>query len=491
MPEPIQRGTLPRPSLYRVFRSLESARATGILHLEREQFRKTIHFENGRIRFATTSRADERLGAEAVRQHMATWWEVQEAAQGISATRRLGNILVDKGILSGDEQTLLVRRQLRHIVVEALSWRDGTFQFEQGSLPEHESIHLDWGVADAILEEARRSSDEPGLLESLGNLRGFLAVARQGGTLPQGLNSTESRILSSVNGRRTAPEIARAAQAPEEVSLRMLAGLVRAGCLIAPPPAKVQQQAAAATLTATSTRPRTARRDVSRSSSPSANIHPDHRAWVMSGEYRAERAAILTLADQLDSLDHYQLLGVRPHDSPKLIRDAFNERAQRFHPDRRMQPGLANLGDEMERVYHALRIACQTLENAESRAEYDERRERDHRAAKEIQQTAQTSTVAYLSTACRLIKRGLVLDAIPVLREALRSSPDHALAHFRLGQCLAATAEEPEKARYHFERAARIEPENPRYQATPGSRQPKTPAQRSNLAERIARWLRP
>ena len=82
MPEPIQRGTLPRPSLYQVFRSLESAKATGILHLERDQFRKTVHFEDGRIRFATTTRADERLGAEAVRQHMATWWDVQEAAQG-------------------------------------------------------------------------------------------------------------------------------------------------------------------------------------------------------------------------------------------------------------------------------------------------------------------------------------------------------------------------------------------------------------------------
>ncbi len=493
MPEPIQHGSLPRPSLYRVFRSVQCARATGILHLEREQFRKTVHFEDGRIRFATTTRADERLGAEAVRQHMATWWDVQEAAQGISATRRLGGIMVDRGILSSDEQDRLVRDQLRHIVVEALSWRDGTFRFEKTPPSTQEPICLDWCVADAILEEARRSNDERGLLESLGNSRGSLALARKGGTLPQGLNGTETRIVSSVNGRRTVPEIARAAQAPEAITIRALAGLVRSGYLLAPPPARQQPavaQAAVATQGTPATGARPAGRYATKPVNRPARVPPGRRAWVMPAELRAERAAILNLADQLDRLDHYQLLGVKLVDSPKLIREAFNQRARRFHPDRRMEPGLGNLGGELERIYHAVRIACQTLENAESRAEYNGRRERDHRAAEEIQQAARASTKAYLSTACRLIERGLLEDAIPVLREALRSSPECALAHYRLGQCLAATAQKPDKARYHFERAATIEPESARYRTALASRHAGEPAQHANLAERIARWLR-
>ena len=495
MPEPIQRGSLPRPSLYQVFCSLESAKATGILHLERDQFRKTVHFEDGRIRFATTSRADERLGAEAVRQHMATWWDVQEAAQGISATRRLGRIMVDRGMLSSDEQDRLVRDQLRHIVVEALSWRDGTFRFEKTSSPAQESICLDWCVADAILEEARSSNDERGLLESLGGVRGFLALAHQGGTLPQGLNATETRIVSSVNGRRTVPEIARAAQAPEEITIRTLVGLVRSGCLVAPPPGRQQPAAAAQAAVTTQPTPPTGARPAGRYARKALNrserVHPERRAWVMPAELRTERAAILNLADQLDSLDHYKLLGVKLYDSPKLIREAFNGQARRFHPDRRMEPGLGDLGDELERVYHALRIACQTLENTESRAEYNGRRERDHRAAEEIEQAARASTKAYLNTACRLIERGLLLDAIPVLREALRSSPECALAHYRLGQCLAATTEKADKARYHFERAATIEPENSRYRAALAPWHSGEPPQRTNLAERIARWLRP
>ena len=77
-----------------------------------------------------------------------------------------------------------------------------------------------------------------------------------------------------------------------------------------------------------------------------------------------------------------------------------------------------------------------------------------------------------------------------MLREALRSGPECALVHYHLGQCLAATAEKPDEARYHFERAAKIEPENSRYRVALASWRPGEPAQRASLAERIARWLR-
>ncbi|MEE9127994.1 MAG: DnaJ domain-containing protein, partial [Planctomycetota bacterium] len=285
-------------------------------------------------------------------------------------------------------------------------------------------------------------------------------------------------------------------QALEEITIRTLAGLVRSGCLVAPAPAKARQQPAVAqTAVAAQATPTTdacpAGRYATKPVNHPARVPPERGNWVMPAELRAERAAILNLADQLDRLDHYQLLGVKLYDSPKLIREAFNERARRFHPDRHMEPGLGNLGDELERIYHALRIAWQTLENAESRAEYNGRRGRDHRAAEEIEQAARASTKAYLSTACRLIERGLLEDAIPVLREALRSSPECALVHYRLGQCLVATAERSDKARYHFERAATIEPESSRYRTALASWHPAEPARRTNLVERIARWLRP
>ncbi len=503
MPEQSLKGSLPQPSLYQVFQALDAGRKTGVLRLERDQSIKALYFESGRIRFATTTRADERLGAEAVRQRLATWWEVQEAAQEISAGKRLGTIMVDRGILSGDEQSRLVRDQLRHIVVDALGWRDGTFDFEEGPQPPKERILLDWPVTDAILEEARRTTNERGLLEALGGLPGLLTRKPGAAALPLDLNSNESRILSAVDGTRTVPEIARMTRTPEEVTIRTLAGLVRAGCLVAPILTRAQRAAiprrlsrkkkrrasptppAAQTLAAGQTSGGFALSALDRSRSSRAE--EGHR--VLPRGVRQERAALRKLADQLHQLDHYQVLGVQPQDSRERIREAFHELAVKFHPDRGTRPGMADLGDDLERVYHRLRIAYQTIENPESRKEYDSRRGRDHRAAEEIHRAALASTAAYLHTANRLIQRGLLLDAIPVLQEAIRTGPQCGLAHYRLGQCLAATAADSAPALYHFERALQIDPESARYQAAIASMSPKEEDSQSTLAHRVARWL--
>jgi tetratricopeptide (TPR) repeat protein len=505
MSDRFHRGSLPEPSLYQVFRSLGDAGETGVLHLERDGSLKTIHFQDGRIRFATTTRADERLGAEAVRQRLATWWQVQEAAKVLGAERRLGNVMVDQGILSGEEQARLVRDHLRHIVVEALSWREGTFRFERRPPESGESITLAWPVADCILEEARRSRDEGALRETLGNRNGYLRMARRPAPLPVELNRVEKRVLTAVNGERTAAEVARIAGAPEEAAIRTLAGLVRAGCLEAPARAvKVLAGAASGSQEPVAAKTRTAApspsgpspaadrepgRYAMRALERSERFQPESRAWVLPRPIRVERAAILELADQLHRLDHYQLLGAQADDPPDRIREVFHERARRFHPDRRVEPGLGNLVDELARIYDALRIAYQTLENPESRADYDQHRERDHRATEKIRQAAMRSTEAYLHTATLLIRRGNLPDAIPVLHEAIRSSPECAVAHFRLAQCLAATSEDRRKARNHFERAAELEPQNARYQAALTSVRPRPGEPRRGLADRLARWL--
>ena len=53
------KGALPQRSLYQVFQALDTGKKTGILHLERDQSIKALYFEDGRIRFATTTRADD------------------------------------------------------------------------------------------------------------------------------------------------------------------------------------------------------------------------------------------------------------------------------------------------------------------------------------------------------------------------------------------------------------------------------------------------
>ena len=304
-----------------------------------------------------------------------------------------------------------------------------------------------------------------------------------------------------MDGRRTVSEIARSASAPAGTAVRTLAALIRAGCLER---VGTGQRAVKGPETRAPEPCADGRSQPEREGSPVTKAPgryamrgaatpqeaPERRAWLLPREIRSERAAILELSDQVHQLDHYRILALRPGASPEAIEKAYRHRVVRFAPRRADEPGLRDLADDLERVHHGIEIAYQTLANAERRREYDGGRDREHRAADAVQKANQATTSAYLDTASRLIRRGHIPDAIPVLKEALRLTPESAVLHYRVGQCLAATSADHTKARYHFQRAADLEPTNPRYPAALASLRPEPSRERQplrSLAERISR----
>jgi tetratricopeptide (TPR) repeat protein len=359
----VLRGSLRTTSPYLLFRRLAAGERSGVLHLQRDGVHKSIRFERGRIRFAATNRPEERLDAFVVGQRLATWEQVEAAARELGATRRLGAVLVDRGILSPQEQARLIGDQLRGIVLEALGWRDGSYRFEPPGRGLQESVTLDWDVADAVLEEARRAADEADLWSVVGGLDGVVVPPPSGPSRARALNDAERRVLAALDGRRTVSEVAREAAVPPSVAVRTLAAVVRlGGCTV----------------------------------------------------------------------------GARRGPQP----------AEAGPPARR----------------------------GEAREAAREARDESWRA--------------FLDRGSGLIRDGRLPEAIPSLREAVRLRPDMAVAHFRLGQCLATIPGHAEAARTHLRRATELEPSNPRYREVLRALEP--PASRPSrptLGRRLTRWL--
>jgi hypothetical protein len=100
----------------------------------------------------------------------ATLIEAIETQHWAEETKRLGEILVEKGKL--DEQSLeeVVKDQTRAVVQELFSWGSGFFKFEAMPLPDREEIGVDAreflvvkGInTDEVLLEAARQLDESG-----------------------------------------------------------------------------------------------------------------------------------------------------------------------------------------------------------------------------------------------------------------------------------------------------------------------------------------
>ncbi|EDM80292.1 DnaJ domain protein [Plesiocystis pacifica SIR-1] len=80
---------------------------------------------------------------------------------------------------------------------------------------------------------------------------------------------------------------------------------------------------------------------------------------------------VARLHAEIEELSYYDVLGIEPATDYIAIRDAFYERAQRFHPDR----FVATEGESVKRavysVYKRMTEAYQVLTDPELRANYD------------------------------------------------------------------------------------------------------------------------
>lgn len=74
------------------------------------------------------------------------------------------------------------------------------------------------------------------------------------------------------------------------------------------------------------------------------------------------------MADRLDRLDYYALLGVKPKDPPEAVRAAFHRFALKYHPDNHAEPKKKARANE---VFRRGAEAYRVLRDQELRNEYD------------------------------------------------------------------------------------------------------------------------
>ena len=82
------------------------------------------------------------------------------------------------------------------------------------------------------------------------------------------------------------------------------------------------------------------------------------------------RTAILELTEKLNTLSHFELLGVSESATAGEVSSAFIRAARRYHPDRLAGSGLSELVPEAERILARMSEAAMILGDPKRRAEY-------------------------------------------------------------------------------------------------------------------------
>src|SRR5688572_8317192 len=145
--------------LANVFTFVHFSQLDGVLDVLAGRTRRTLHFRKGQLLAATSNLPEDRLGALLVRFGLITEEQLVTAAREITPTRRLGNVLVEKELMTSYDAYAGVKTQAEEVFYSVLLIKIGAFYLhragEEGSPPAR--LHLD---TQSLLLEGLRRMDE-------------------------------------------------------------------------------------------------------------------------------------------------------------------------------------------------------------------------------------------------------------------------------------------------------------------------------------------
>jgi hypothetical protein len=141
-------GRLETLDLSALLQTLSVGVASGRLTLTRLDRHAVLVLRGGRVVYATGGSAIETLAGRLLRQglveekQLVTALERQHDGTGY---RRLGEVLVEMGLLAEGTLQMVVRQRMQELVGELLAWRDGFFRFEPAKNGSHSDVEVDLG----------------------------------------------------------------------------------------------------------------------------------------------------------------------------------------------------------------------------------------------------------------------------------------------------------------------------------------------------------
>jgi hypothetical protein len=237
-------GPLKELHIHDVFQLLDLGRKTGVLRVTSElrQSAGTVCFDRGGVVAAAVGNDSQPLGSRLVRGGRITPADLDRARalQGSGDGRRIGDILVDFGVIARRELDRQLKGQIEEAVFELLRWSEGYFRFEEGS-PCFAAVESPVRFpTEALLMEAARRMDEWSRIGSKVSHLGLvprLPAPESEGTEPLDLVPFEWEVLAAVDGERDLHSLAEVLGRSEFEVARTVYGLTNAGVVVLDDPA--------------------------------------------------------------------------------------------------------------------------------------------------------------------------------------------------------------------------------------------------------------
>lgn len=205
------RSDLAKTPLAEVLETVRRYRVPGVVTVTRQGVEKRIYLWHGDVIFATSSDRFDSLGHYLLKCGLISQDQFTESSRRLAASggaRRLGDILVEMGLLDAARLRAIVLEQVNAIVTELFEWDEGDVFFKIGEYRTDELIQLSIPTRRLILQGVKGVREVRRLVSLLGPSWTVFAPSWAPEEIVDiGLSPPEEKYLGLVDGAKTLREL--------------------------------------------------------------------------------------------------------------------------------------------------------------------------------------------------------------------------------------------------------------------------------------------
>jgi len=340
-------GDLRNYRLWDLLIGLRRSQKTGVLNLVSDEIKKTIYIKSGDPIFARSNIEDERFGEFLLKRGLITLDAYNHSVELMKKTgKRQGAVLVEAGYIKAQELPGLIKAQIEEIIKKAFKLFSGSFEFIEGPLPTDEIIVLKLSLANLIYRGIKMIDSFQFIRSEIGDLDSIPVPSTDPYHLFQDISfdDTDRRLLSLIDGRNTINDILKKAGLNHFEALRTLYALLATRIIELEKHDKIKQD-----------------KEV---------ISMDE--LIKNGDLdEGFLREVEDLYQRLDTMTHYEVLGLSNTASPSDIKRVYYKLVKRFHPDKYYRVGHDELKEKLSKIFTRINQAYTILSDVTKRYEYD------------------------------------------------------------------------------------------------------------------------
>lgn len=195
------------------------SKETGELGVRRGKVKKVVYFEKGTPVFALSNLLADRFGQFLVRVGKINAEQLESAQLAAKGEkRRIGDLLVERGLLKDTERLYYVGQQVKSIIYSLFGWEEGDFHLSFKEMAASESIKLDVHPANLIVRGIKKLYKPERLRRLVHPEDRFIPSLQSAYPLNEvELEKWEAEALPRVDGNRTVAELQAMIGRPDHV----------------------------------------------------------------------------------------------------------------------------------------------------------------------------------------------------------------------------------------------------------------------------------